>query len=66
MSSYKHFTLDERKYLQQLLADGYSIRKAADALGRNPSSVSRELKRNRSNKPHKTIRIIIITGEPTS
>jgi IS30 family transposase len=53
MSSYKHFTLDERKYLQQLLADGYSIRKAADALGRNPSSVSRELKRNRSNKPHK-------------
>lgn len=46
--SYKHFTLDERKYLQQLLAEGLSMRKIAQSLGRSPSSVSREIKRNRS------------------
>lgn len=45
---YKHFTLSERKYLQELLDDGYSMRKAARALGRSPSSVSRELKRNKT------------------
>ena len=29
MLSYNHFTLDERKYLQELLSQGYSIRKIA-------------------------------------
>ena len=47
MSSYKHFTLEERKYLQKLLSEGYSQRKIAAILERSPSSVSRELKRNR-------------------
>lgn len=46
MSSYTHLTLEERKYLQQLLAEGYGIRQIAYALGRAPSSVSREIKRN--------------------
>lgn len=53
MLSYTHFTLEERKYLQKLLSEGYGIRKAADALGRSPSSVSREIKRNQSKKPSK-------------
>lgn len=54
MSSYTHFTLEERKYLQQLLSEGYGIRKAAEALGRAPSSVSREIKRNSAKyRPHK-------------
>ena len=48
MLHYNHFTLEERKYLQELLSEGYSIRRAADALGRSPSSVSREIARNRS------------------
>ena len=48
--SYVHFTLDERKYLLLLLKEGHSIRKIADILGRSPSSVSRELKRNSSKK----------------
>ena len=53
MSSYTHFTLQERKYLQKLLSEGYSIRKAAAVLERSPSSVSREIKRNRAKyKPH--------------
>ncbi len=52
--SYTHFTLDERKYLQQLLSEGLSFRKIAAILGRSPSSVSREVKRNRAKwKPHR-------------
>ena len=50
---YTHFTLDERKYLQQLLSEGYSFRKIADFLGRNVSSISREVNRNRSKYPPK-------------
>lgn len=53
MMSYTHFTLDERKYLQELLSKGYSFRKIAEFLGRNVSSISREVKRNRSKHPKK-------------
>lgn len=53
MSSYTHFTLEERKCLQELLSEGKSFRKIADILGRNVSSVSREIKRNRSKYTHK-------------
>ena len=53
MSSYTHFTLNERKYLQELLSEGHSIRKAAAVLERSPSSVSREIQRNRAKyRPH--------------
>lgn len=45
--SYKHFTLNERKFLQELLDEGKSIRAIASFLGRSPSSVSREIKRNK-------------------
>ncbi len=48
--SYTHFTLDERKYLQELLEKGYGVRQIARALGRSPSSVSREINRNKSKK----------------
>ena len=52
--SYTHFTLDERKYLQKLLSEGLSIRKIAAILERAPSSVSREISRNKSKfKPRK-------------
>ena len=50
---YTHFTLDERKYLQQLLSEGYSFRKIAEFLGRNVSSISREVNRNHSKYPPK-------------
>lgn len=53
MKSYTHFTLEERKFLQQLLSEGYSFRKIADVLGRNVSSVSREVNRNKSKYPTK-------------
>ena len=52
--SYTHFTLEERKYLQQLLSEGLSFRKIAAILERSPSSVSREVKRNKAKyKPHR-------------
>lgn len=46
--SYSHFTLEERVLLYKLLKDGMSIREIAGALGRDPSSVSRERQRNES------------------
>ena len=70
MMSYKHFTLSERKYLQELLNDGYSIRKAAQALGRAPSSVSRELMRNNTGstyahfKAHKIAKLRKLLSHP--
>ena len=52
--SYTHFTLEERKYLQQLLSEGLSLRKIAAILERSPSTISREIKRNRAkHKPHR-------------
>ena len=53
MLSYTHFTLNERRFLQELLSEGYSFRKIAEFLGRNVSSVSREVNRNRSKYPPK-------------
>lgn len=56
MLSYTHFTLSERKYLQELLSEGYSMRKAAAFLGRSPSSVCREINRNKAKyKPHRPV-----------
>ena len=43
---YEQFSLDERCEIARLQAEGASIRKIAAALDRQPSSVSRELKRN--------------------
>ena len=50
MKSYHHFTLSEREYLQICYEKGKSLRKIALALGRSPSTISRELKRNWSKK----------------
>lgn len=51
---YKHFTLEERKYLQKLLSEGKSFREIAAILERSPSTISREVKRNSAKyRPHK-------------
>lgn len=53
MKPYKHFTTDERKCLQQFLSEGLSFRKIADLLERSPSSISREVNRNKAKyRPH--------------
>lgn len=43
---YKHFTVEEREKIQEMLWQKSSIRAIAKTLSRNPSSVARELKRN--------------------
>ena len=51
--SYTHFTLSERKYLQQLLSEDKSFREIAAILERSPSTISREVNRNRAKyRPH--------------
>ena len=44
---YGHFGLDERCKVAELHQAGHSVRQIATALDRSPSSISRELKRNR-------------------
>ena len=51
MLSYIHFTHDERVCLQKLLSEGKSFRQIASMLGRSPSTISREVKRNSSKTP---------------
>ena len=56
MLSYTHLTLEERKYLQKLLSEGKKIREIARTLERSPSTISREIKRNRAKyKPHRKV-----------
>ncbi len=43
---YKHLTKDERDLLSVLKSKGHKIREMARALGRDPGTISRELKRN--------------------
>jgi len=44
---YQHFSVEEREKTQEMLWQKSSIRNIARALSRSPSSVSREIKRNR-------------------
>ena len=50
MRPYIHITLSEREYLEQKLQEGNTIRQIASALGRSPSTISREINRNWSKK----------------
>ena len=49
-SKYKQLTLEERCSISHLHEDGKTIRQIATTLGRSPSTISRELRRNRGNK----------------
>lgn len=53
MSSYIHFTYDERICLHNFLNQGKSFRQIAAMLGRSPSTISREVNRNRAKYPPK-------------
>lgn len=44
--SYIHLTISERVKIETYLELGFSVRKIAGRLGRQPSTISRELKRN--------------------
>lgn len=45
---YKQLTIEEREKIQELLWQKESVRKIAKILGRNASSISREIKRNQT------------------
>ena len=45
--TYKQLSLDDRCEIAQLSANGISVRQIAAALDRSPSTISRELSRNR-------------------
>lgn len=47
--SYQHFTKDERNELAILSKKGYLQKDIAEVLGKHPSSISRELKKNKVN-----------------
>lgn len=54
MSSYTHLTLNDKIFIQEKLGEGFSIRRIARCLDRSPSTISREIKRNKAeNKPKK-------------
>lgn len=46
MGSYRHLTAEERDRIAALQAEGQSVRAIAQALGRSPATISRELRRN--------------------
>ena len=46
MSGYKHLGSEERDQIAQLKAKGLSNKAIAEAIGRDPSTISRELRRN--------------------
>lgn len=46
MNSHHHLHFHERKYIAQVYNRGVSIRETARLLGRSPSTISREIKRN--------------------
>ena len=55
MCLYKHFTILERESLQVLLAKRISIEDIAKELGKDRSSVYREIKRNSDNKGYEPV-----------
>ena len=53
MKPYTHFTLEEREIIAESLKEKKSFHEIARQLGRNVSSVSREVKRNFSKMPNR-------------
>nr|MCR4677114.1 helix-turn-helix domain-containing protein [Sphaerochaetaceae bacterium] len=47
MGHYRHLTLEEREMIMALYHEGRRISEIARIIGRNRSTISRELKRNR-------------------
>lgn len=50
MSHYKHLNIEEREILYLMRGQGQKIRQIAEALKRSPSTISREIKRNKDKK----------------
>lgn len=64
--SYTHLTLDERIFLHDYIKKGKSIREVAEYMDRSPSTISRELKRNRSKRGYRASKADKIARERRS
>ena len=47
MKSWKHLTLEQRKIISNSISHNYKLKEIAEALGFDPTSISKEVKRNR-------------------
>lgn len=47
MKEWKHLSLDQRKVISSGIAHNYTIKKIAESIGFDPTSISKEVKRNR-------------------
>lgn len=52
MKQYTHFSIEERESIQSMRWNNHSMRYMAKELGRSPSSISREIKRNKPPQRH--------------
>lgn len=55
MSENKHLTLDERNFIEQELAKNTSFKVIAKYLSKNPTTISREVKKHRIRKEGQAI-----------
>ena len=55
MSSNSHLTLDERNFIEQELAKNTSFREIAKYLSKDPTTISREVKKHRIRKDGQSI-----------
>lgn len=66
MKTYTHLTSDERITLMLMQGRGLSLRAISRHLGRHVSSLSRELKRNRTNHRYDVVRACALARERRS
>ena len=64
--SYTHLTLDERIFLHDSLKKGLSLRKIAEYMDRSPSTLSREIRRNKSKRGYRAKKADCIAKERRS
>ena len=57
MNENKHLTLDERNFIEQELAKNTSFREIARCLSKNPTTISREVKKHRIRKEGQAIHV---------
>ena len=56
MKNWKHLTLDQRKVIANGISHNYKLKEIAETLGFDPTSISKEVKRNRELKGKGNVR----------
>ena len=49
MKDWKHLTFEQRKVISNGISHNYKLKEITEALGYDPTSISKEVKRNREN-----------------